>query len=68
MMGQSKGFPDFIHCGLRIAIELKVLNGVLSDKQKDWNEHFLSIGWTAQTVYTFERFKELVLGVISLQR
>lgn len=60
MMGQSKGFPDFIHCGARIAIELKVPGGVPSIEQVRWIEYFKGIGWKAEVIYSFERFCEVV--------
>lgn len=63
MMGQSKGFPDFIHCGLSCALELKIEGGKLSAHQVAWLEHFKSIGWTVEVVYNFEQFRDVVLGL-----
>lgn len=61
MMGQSRGFPDFVHCGLRLAIELKVRNGKPSKDQLTWLAYFESIGWKAGLLYQFEEFRDLVL-------
>ena len=62
MMGQSKGFPDFISCRLKMAIELKVPGGKVSDEQKRWMEEFLALGWLSEVVYDFDRFRDLVLN------
>jgi hypothetical protein len=62
MMGQSKGFPDFVHLGLRMAIELKVPGGKLSREQVSWQEYLRSIGWHSEVVRSFEEFRDLVLG------
>lgn len=61
MMGQAKGWPDFVHCGLRLAIELKVPGGSLSPFQVKWLDYFKGIGWHSEAVFCFERFRTLVL-------
>lgn len=63
MMGQAKGWPDFVQPGLRCALELKLLNGVVSAEQADWLAYFHSIGWHSETVFSFEQFREIVLGL-----
>jgi len=60
MMGQAKGWPDFVQPGLRCALELKTMTGVISPEQAGWLEYFRSTGWTTEVVYTFERFKALI--------
>jgi hypothetical protein len=60
LMGQQKGFPDFIHLQLKIAVEFKIKNRALSVEQKDWAEYFRSIGWQAFTCYNFETFKRIL--------
>lgn len=66
MSGQGKGWPDFVNPGLFTAIELKMPNGVLGDRQCDWLAYFGSIGWYSETVFTFERFKKIVLTRVEL--
>lgn len=61
MMGQSKGFPDLVHFGLRLALELKLPGRKASLEQLRWLEHFRSLGWHAELVTSFERFRYLVL-------
>jgi len=61
MMGQGKGWPDFVHCGLSCALELKTTTGVISKEQKEWLLYFRSIGWRAEVVWTFEGFRDIVL-------
>lgn len=68
LMGQSKGFPDFVHCGLSCALELKIEGGKLSAHQVAWLEHFKDIGWKVEVVYNFEQFKAVVLGLGSSSR
>lgn len=65
MMGQAKGWPDFVHCGLNVAIELKVIGGIVRKDQAKWLEYFESIGWTSEVVFDFERFREIVLRAVS---
>jgi hypothetical protein len=60
MMGQGKGWPDFVQPLGKLAVELKVLGGAVSADQTKWLEHFRSIGWKAEIVRTFEQFKEIV--------
>lgn len=62
LQGQSAGFPDLIHLGLRLAIELKVPGGKVSPLQADWLAYLQGIGWTARVVWSFEEFRELVQG------
>jgi hypothetical protein len=61
-MGQAAGFPDLIHLGLRLAIELKVPGGKVSPLQADWLSYLQGIGWTAKVVWSFEEFRDLVEG------
>lgn len=56
MMGQSKGFPDLVHCGLRVAIELKVQGRQPSREQCEWLDYFREIGWSVWLIYSFEEF------------
>lgn len=67
MMGQGKGFPDFVCPGLKLAIELKVPGGVVSEPQRRWLEHFTDVGWRASAVYNFETFRTIVLETINAQ-
>lgn len=60
LMGQQKGFPDFINCECRIALELKVEKRKPSKQQKLWLKYFKDIGWRSEVVHTFESFKEIV--------
>lgn len=62
MMGQGKGFPDFVHCGLKLALELKIPGRFPSREQVQWIKHFREIGWKSETVYTFEMFREIVMN------
>lgn len=64
MMGQSRGYPDFVHHGLKLALELKVKGREGSKEQIAWLEHFRRLGYTAEVVYWFERFKALVVEAI----
>lgn len=61
--GQAKGFPDWICPQKRLAIELKLPKGAVSDDQWRWLAHFKQIGWYAEVVRSFERFKEIVEGI-----
>jgi hypothetical protein len=63
MMGQSRGFPDLVHLGLRVGIELKVPGGKVSPLQADWLSYLQGIGWTAKVVWSFEEFRDLVEGL-----
>lgn len=63
MMGQSKGFPDLVHCGLRVAIELKVKGRLPSKEQIEWLGYFQSIGWSVWVVRTFEEFLGIMEGL-----
>ena len=69
MMGQAKGWPDFVRPGplpgLSCAIELKVDGGALSREQKAWLEYFRRIGWRVEVIYKFERFRDLVLSLVA---
>lgn len=67
LMGQSKGFPDFIHCGLKLAIELKVPGHEATPEQLRWLGYFKSIGWHSEVVFDFNRFKQIVLSAIESQ-
>jgi len=64
MMGQSKGFPDFIHCGMMLAIELKVGKGRLSEEQRAWMQYFRRQGWQTEVCFTAESFRDIVLSAI----
>lgn len=61
MMGQSKGWPDFVNPGLACAIELKVLGGVASPDQKKWLKYLKSCGWHTYIIDNFEEFQKVVL-------
>ncbi len=60
--GQSRGWPDWVCPAKKLAIELKLPKGVVSDDQMRWLVHFKQIGWHSETIRSFERFKELVEG------
>lgn len=60
MMGQAKGFPDFVSLRLKLAIELKCHGNIPSPEQSEWLEHCRAIGWYAEVVYSADRFKTLV--------
>lgn len=60
LMGQSKGFPDLVHFGSRLAIELKMPGKKASKDQLRWLKHFRSLGWHDEIVISFERFREIV--------
>lgn len=62
--GQSKGFPDWVCPSLKLAIELKMPKGNVSEEQFKWLAHFKRIGWHSEIVRSFERFQELVLHTI----
>lgn len=62
--GQAKGWPDWVCPCRKIAIELKLPNGQISPEQQQWLNHFQSIGWHAEVVFSFERFKEIVLDAV----
>lgn len=64
LMGQARGYPDFVNHGLMVALELKVGNGKASDEQKAWLEQFHLLGYWAEVVRTFERFESIVLEAI----
>jgi len=59
-MGQSRGFPDFIHCGDRLAIELKVKSGQLSEHQTQWLAYLALSGWKCAEIRDFSTFKAFV--------
>lgn len=63
MMGQGKGWPDFVSPALRCAVELKVMSGVISPFQAKWLDHFRSIGWRAEVCWSFEEFRGVVLSL-----
>jgi len=65
MMGQSRGFPDFVHLGLRLGLELKIPGGRVSKDQLQWLEYLRGIGWESRLVWSFEEFREVVLEAIS---
>lgn len=58
--GQSIGWPDWICAHRRLAIELKLPNGKLSEEQVRWLEYFKGIGYQTAVVYSFEEFKKIV--------
>lgn len=62
MMGQAKGFPDFINCQFKCVLELKV-NAKVSPDQESWLLHFKQIGWTSEVIRTFGQFKCIVLAL-----
>lgn len=64
MKGQSKGYPDFVQHGLKLAIELKVLGRVETPEQRDWLDYFSRIGYHSEVIRSFERFREVVNGAI----
>ena len=67
MKGQSKGYPDFVQHGLKLAIELKVLGRRETKEQREWLDYFLGLGYLAEVVYTFDRFKQLVMSRVTGQ-
>lgn len=64
MMGQRKGFLDFIQLELRIGIELKLPGYKASPAQRREIEYLKSIGWAAEVVTSFEMFRATVEGRI----
>lgn len=60
MMGQAKGWPDFVQPGAKLAIELKLPGRAASGEQKQWLAYFAGIGWYSEVVFCFERFREIV--------
>lgn len=68
MMGQSKGFPDFVCPRLRVAMELKVQGAVATEAQQAWLAHLTDIGWRASVCYNFETFRDVVLEAIEKAR
>jgi hypothetical protein len=61
--GQQRGWPDWVNCHRKIAVELKLPKGTLSDEQQQWLAYFKHIGYHAECVRSFERFCELVESV-----
>jgi len=68
MKGQSKGYPDFVQHGLKLAIELKISDRVATPEQVRWLRYFESLGYWSEVVYSFDRFKELVTDRIAEQK
>ena len=60
MMGQSKGFPDFVSIRLRAAIELKIPGKLPRPEQILWKREFEDLGWFHEFVYSFEHFRDIV--------
>lgn len=67
MMGQAKGWPDFVQPGAKLAIELKLPGRAETDEQRRWLDYFSSIGWHSEVVFYFERFKEIVQGRLKVE-
>lgn len=63
MMGQSKGFPDWVNLSLRVAIELKILGGTLSTEQAEWLLFLKEEGWETQVIYHFDDFTDYVIAL-----
>jgi len=61
--GQQRGWPDWVNCHRKIAVELKLPKGVLSDEQQHWLAYFKHIGYHAECIRSFERFVEVVEAV-----
>lgn len=61
LMGQSKGMPDLLHFGGKMAIELKIPGNDASHLQKEWLMHFRELGWYTEVIFTIDRFQELIL-------
>ncbi len=72
-MGQQAGFPDFICCRSRVAIELKVLTQPepntplrdqaykkLSKDQEYWLQHLKDCGWRVYVLWNFQQFKTII--------
>lgn len=58
--GQQRGWPDWVNCHRKIALELKLAKGQVRPEQKEWLAYFAKIGWHSEVVRSFPRFKELV--------
>jgi hypothetical protein len=58
--GQRKGLPDWLNFGRKMAIELKMPKGAVSEDQVRWLAYFKAIGWYVEVVRSFERFREVV--------
>ena len=58
-MGVLSGVPDFLFVYPKFwALELKMLNGKLSDKQKNLHNHWASVGITVEVCYNPEKVIE----------
>lgn len=62
MMGQAKGFPDFIQIAYKIAVEFKLPGKEPSAHQVYWLNYLKSAGYHAEVISNFERFRDLVLS------
>lgn len=61
LMGQAKGFPDFLIFGSVMgAYELKLPNGVVTTAQVNWLAYLESIGWEVGVIRSFQEFREVV--------
>jgi len=68
LMGQDKGFPDFVHLELQSAIELKLPafnsrpQGRLTVEQSLWQQYCVLIGWQHAVCYSVDSFKTFVMN------
>ena len=62
--GQGKGWPDWVCPHRKLAIELKLPKSELRLEQIEWIDYFNGIGWYAEVVFSFERFKEIVFDAV----
>jgi hypothetical protein len=73
LMGQDKGFPDFVHLELQTAIELKLpafgsrAIGKLSPEQALWRQYCILIGWQHAVVYNVTQFQKFVINCRKLR-
>lgn len=61
--GQRRGLPDWLNFERKLAIELKLPKGAVSDDQWRWLAHFKQLGWYCEVIRSFERFKQVVESV-----
>lgn len=69
LMGQSKGFPDFVHLRSMTALELKLPAykkrpaGELRPEQEKWANYLQTIGWNFQVIRNVSEFQCAVLSL-----
>lgn len=65
LMGQARGFPDFLIFGAVMgAYELKLPKGVVSSSQETWLRYLESIGWRVGVIRSFGEFVRAVVDYL----